>query len=313
MNAIEVAGLRVRYGALEAVRGIDLNVPDGSLFAFLGPNGAGKSTTLSVLSTLLAPSSGSVRVCGHQLGPEDDAIRRSIGIVFQQSVLDDLLTVEENLRYRGGLYGMRGKALRRAVQDAAQAVGIADLLSRRYDRLSGGQRRRADIARALVAAPSLLILDEPTTGLDPQSRGAVWEAVRALQRQRGMTVLLTTHYMEEAAQADAASVICRGCIVAGGTPQQLRSRYAHDALLLYPKDETTLRDALRTRDLAFESHGRALRVPLTDTMAAIPLLGDLQPLLSAFEVSSGTLDDAFVHLIEREEMEESDHAVPHQP
>ena len=294
MNAIDISGLRVRYGALEAVRGIDLRVPQGSLFAFLGPNGAGKSTTLSVLSTLLAPSAGSVLVAGHALGREDDAIRRAIGIVFQQSVLDDLLTVEENLRCRGG-------ALACAVRDAAAAGGITDLLSRRYDRLSGGQRRRADIARALVAAPTLLILDEPTTGLDPQSRGAVWEAVRALQRERGMTVLLTTHYMEEAAQADEVSVICRGRIVAEGTPQALRSRYAKDTLLLYPSDEEALKSALLARSLRFEARGRALRLELADTLSAIPLLHALAPLLCAFEVSSGTLDDAFVRLIEGEE------------
>lgn len=301
MNAIDISGLRVRYGALEAVRGIDLNVPQGALFAFLGPNGAGKSTTLSVLSTLLAPSAGSVFVAGHALGREDDAIRRAIGIVFQQSVLDDLLTVEENLRCRGGLYGLHGRALALAVRDAAAAVGVTDLLSRRYERLSGGQRRRADIARALVAAPSLLILDEPTTGLDPQSRGAVWEAVRALQRERGMTVLLTTHYMEEAVQADAVSVICRGRIIAGGTPQALRSRYAKDALVLYPNDGEALQSVLRERNLRFETCGRALRLELSSTLCAIPLLQSLRPLLSAFEVSSGTLDDAFVHLIEGEE------------
>lgn len=301
MNAIDISGLRVRYGALEAVRGIDLHVPQGALFAFLGPNGAGKSTTLSVLSTLLAPSAGSVLVAGHALGREDDAIRRAIGIVFQQSVLDDLLTVEENLRCRGGLYGLRGRALACAVRDAAAAVGITDLLSRRYDRLSGGQRRRADIARALVAAPTLLILDEPTTGLDPQSRGAVWEAVRALQRERGMTVLLTTHYMEEAAQADEVSVICRGRIVAEGTPQALRSRYARDTLLLYPSDEEALKSALLARSLRFEARGRALRLELANTLSAIPLLHALAPLLCAFEVSSGTLDDAFVRLIEGEE------------
>ncbi len=201
-NIIEVSNLHKSYGSVHAVKGLDFYVENGKIFAFLGPNGAGKSTTIDIICTFLKPDSGSVTVDGHVLGHEDGAIRASIGAVFQDNLLDNLLTVEENLRTRGSFYGLKGKTLEAAAKKAAEITGVTELMKRPYGKLSGGQRRRCDISRALVHTPKILFLDEPTTGLDPQTRKAVWETITSLQKETGMTVFLTTHYMEEAAGAD---------------------------------------------------------------------------------------------------------------
>ncbi|MEI6101204.1 MAG: ATP-binding cassette domain-containing protein, partial [Eubacteriales bacterium] len=185
-NIIEVNGLAKSYKDVKAVRGIDFYVEPGTLFAFLGPNGAGKSTTIDMICTLLAPDSGSVTVNGYLLGREDEQIRSSIGVVFQVSVLDELLTVRENMQMRGSLYGMKGNQLAASIRKAARAAEVTDILDRRYGKLSGGQRRRADIARSLVHTPKILFLDEPTTGLDPQTRKSVWDTIRQLQQEEGL-------------------------------------------------------------------------------------------------------------------------------
>jgi ABC-type multidrug transport system, ATPase component len=224
-NMIEVNELHKSYKDVHAVNGISFYVETGKLFAFLGPNGAGKSTTIDMICTFLKPDGGTVTVDGFQLGKKDNDIRRTIGAVFQDGLLDNLLTAEENLRTRGALYGLRGAALNKAVAKALAAVNIEDLAKRQYGKLSGGQRRRCDIARALVNTPKVLFLDEPTTGLDPQTRKAVWDTVITLQKETDMTVFLTTHYMEEAAEADYVIVIDNGKIAAKGTPAELRSLF----------------------------------------------------------------------------------------
>ena len=232
-KAIEVRGLVKSYGQIQAVRGLDFYVERGKLFAFLGPNGAGKSTTVEILSTALKKDQGEVTIGGFTLGREDEQIRASIGVVFQDRVLDDRLTVRENLLFRGSFYGLKGAKLRQAVEQAARDAAALDFLDQRYGTLSGGQRRRADLARALVNRPKILFLDEPTTGLDAQTRRDVWEFIRRMQLETGMTVFLTTHYMEEAAQADYVVVINQGRIAARGTPAQLKEAYAADQLRLY--------------------------------------------------------------------------------
>ena len=217
-HIIEVNGLKKSYGNLEAVRGIDFYVEAGKLFAFLGPNGAGKSTTIDVLCTLLKPTAGTVTVDGHPLEQEDEAIRNSIGVVFQGSVLDPLLTVRENLMVRASFYKMDKQERKAAVREAAITADVMEFIDRPYGKLSGGQRRRADIARALVHTPKILFLDEPTTGLDPKTKESVWQTVFQLQKRTGMTIFLTTHYMEEAAEADYIILINHGLIAAKGTP-----------------------------------------------------------------------------------------------
>ncbi len=297
---IEVKGLQKAYGPVRAVKGLDFYVESGKLFAFLGPNGAGKSTTIDILCTLLRPDAGEVTVDGHRLGAEDAAIREAIGVVFQDHLLDPLLTVEENIRVRGGLYPGNRKALDAAVRNAAAATDIGDFLSRPYGKLSGGQKRRADIARALVHTPRILFLDEPTTGLDPQTRKSVWDSIRVLQRETGLTVFLTTHYMEEAAEADYVVVIDDGTIAARGTPTELKDRYAGDQLKLSPADRTGLLAALRAMQVDFTLSGERVAVRLNGTMDALPLLDELKGYLAGFEVLGGTMDDAFIGITGKE-------------
>ena len=221
---LEVSHLVKNYGSLQAVRDISFTVERGGLFAFLGTNGAGKSTTINILSTLMKPDGGSVLIDGCILGKEDAAIRAKIGVVFQNSVLDNLLTVKENLQVRGSFYHLSTDELEERILYAARITGCSDYLFQRYGMLSGGQKRRADIARALLQKPDLLFLDEPTTGLDPQSRQQIWKAIASMQKKEGLTVFLTTHYMEEAAGADDIVIIDKGRIAAQGTPDALRER-----------------------------------------------------------------------------------------
>jgi multidrug/hemolysin transport system ATP-binding protein len=291
---IEVSGLKKSYRDVQAVRGIDFYVDAGTLFAFLGPNGAGKSTTIDVICTLLKPDEGMVTVNGHELSKDDARIRESIGVVFQDSILDSLLTVKENLSSRAAFYGLRGEKLKQAVKKAAYAAEVESFLDRPYGKLSGGQRRRADIARALVNTPKILFLDEPTTGLDPQTRQSVWSTIRALQKQEGVTVFLTTHYMEEAAGADYVAVIDKGLITAKGTPAELKDRYSSDHLKIEPNDMEALQAYLRGLNITFETAGGMVSVPIKHTVDALPILKGCEELISVFEVVSGSMDDAFI-------------------
>ena len=275
-HIIEVNGLKKSYGNLEAVRGIDFYVEAGKLFAFLGPNGAGKSTTIDVLCTLLKPTAGTVTVDGHPLEQEDEAIRNSIGVVFQGSVLDPLLTVRENLMVRASFYKMDKQERKAAVREAAITADVMEFIDRPYGKLSGGQRRRADIARALVHTPKILFLDEPTTGLDPKTKESVWQTVFQLQKRTGMTIFLTTHYMEEAAEADYIILINHG--------------------LMMPKNRESLQKVLQDYNLPFEEKKGVFTANLTATVAAIPVLQQAQPYLESFEVIHGTMEDVFLSI-----------------
>ncbi|MGM9680583.1 MAG: ABC transporter ATP-binding protein, partial [Eubacteriales bacterium] len=206
-NIIEINHLCKSYGEIKAVQDLSFRVKEGELFAFLGINGAGKSTTINIICGQLAKDSGSVRISGSDLDRDSDSIKRSLGVVFQNSVLDKSLTVRDNLESRAALYGIFGKAFRTRLSELADLLDFGDLLGRSVGKLSGGQRRRIDIARALLHDPRILILDEPTTGLDPQTRKLLWDAIASLRRERHMTVFLTTHYMEEAADADYVVIL----------------------------------------------------------------------------------------------------------
>ncbi|MGG6310691.1 ATP-binding cassette domain-containing protein [Paenibacillus macerans] len=294
---IEVAGLRKSFGALEAVKKIDFYVEEGTLFAFLGPNGAGKSTTIDMITTGLQPDEGEVRIGGYRLGREDDRIRASIGIVFQDSLLDPLLTVEENLQVRGSFYGLSRMELRTAIEAAAEASNIADFLKRPYGKLSGGQRRRADIARALINTPKVLFLDEPTTGLDPQTRKNVWEMVLKLQREQGMTVFLTTHYMEEAAQADYITIIDHGEVLAKGTPLELKNRHASDMLKIKPVHDGDLEALLVDHGVDFDRDAAGVyRIALNHTVEALGIIDRCRDNIANVEIINGTMDDVFINL-----------------
>ena len=291
---IEVKNLVKRYGSLTAVDGISFTVQEGALFAFLGPNGAGKSTTINVLCTTLSKNEGVVLVNGHEIGRHDDEVRRSIGVVFQHSVLDDLLTVRENLEVRASFYGVKGAALKKRIAYLTEVVGLSDFIDRRYGKLSGGQRRRADVARALVNTPKILFLDEPTTGLDPQTRLKVWSSLYEMKRKERMTVFLTTHYMEEAATADDVAIIDHGKIVAQGTPAALKDKYSNDSMIAVPKDMAALEGALNGMGCLFTRKNDTVTVPVKDSMDALELLKKLEPLIASFEVVKGNMDSVFM-------------------
>lgn len=297
MAYLEVTDLKKSYGALEAVKGISLSVPKQAFFAFLGPNGAGKSTTINIISTLLSKDSGTVTLNGHSLGQDDDAIRRDIGIVFQTNMLDKRLSVRENLMIRGRFYALSSAALKKQIQTLTEELSMHAFITQKYGQLSGGQRRRADIARALINEPSLLILDEPTTGLDPKTREEVWAYIETL-RKRNMTLFLTTHYMEEAAEASQVAIINQGTIIAEGTPSQLKSQYSHDVLKLAGK-KSRIRAYLQSKNHPFKVSEERFVIQI-DAMNALTVLNDLKEDITHYEVLQGSMDDVFLNLTGRE-------------
>ena len=240
-NVIEIEGLCKSFGDIKAVHDLSFKVKKGELFAFLGVNGAGKSTTINIICGQLKKDSGHVSICGTGLDSDPDRVRRSLGVVFQSSVLDKDLTVKENLESRAALYGIYGREFKERFNYLSELLRFADLKNRTVGKLSGGQRRRIDIARALLHDPSVLILDEPTTGLDPQTRRLLWQVIDTLRRENGMTVFLTTHYMEEAADADYVVILDHGMIAAEGTPLELKNKYTGDFITLYGVDESSVK------------------------------------------------------------------------
>lgn len=293
---VEVAGLRKSYGRVEAVRGIDLRVETGSLFAFLGTNGAGKSTTIGCITTLLRPDAGEIVVDGHRVGTDDDAVRRGIGVVFQRALLDPTLTVRENLQLRGTFYGLRRADVTARIAELSGLVELDDFIDRRYGTLSGGQQRRADVARALVHRPSTLFLDEPTAGLDPQSREQVWHAIGGLRANDGTTVFLTTHYMEETERADRVCIIDEGAIIATGTPTELRREHSTSVLTVAVRDRAALDRVAAAHDLEPLGDGDAVRLPVPSAEAARAIIAELGDGLLDFEFRHGRMDDVFLAL-----------------
>lgn len=233
---IQVRGLKKYFGKVKAVDDISFSVERGELFGFLGVNGAGKSTTINMLCTLFRPTAGEIVIGGNVLGREDEAIRRRIGVVYQNNCLDDRLTVRENLMTRGSLYEGDSKKLRGRIERVCQRLRLEETLDRHFGMLSGGQKRKCEIARALLHTPEILFLDEPTTGLDPATRKTVWESLEQLRRE-GMTVFLTTHYMEEAAKCSHIAVMDGGKIREYGTPFSLKEKYSRDRLRLKAKPD----------------------------------------------------------------------------
>ena len=295
-NIIKIEKLKKTYGEIEAVKEIDFYVETGKLFAFLGPNGAGKSTTIDILCTLLKPSSGQVIIDGHILGKEDDAIRNKIGVVFQNSVLDPLLSVRENLITRARFYGMNKEKIKEAVRSAALTADVMAFIDRPYGKLSGGQRRRADIARALINTPKILFLDEPTTGLDPKTKESVWQTIFELQKKTGMTIFLTTHYMEEAATADYIIIIDHGKIVAKGTPYDLQAQYSSDSLRIKPKNRDALIQLLTNEEMLYMEKNDLILSNILSTVSIIPFLVKAAPYIDSFEVIHGSMEDVFLNI-----------------
>ena len=289
-HIIEIERLNKRFGEVHAVQDLSFHVRPGELFAFLGVNGAGKSTTISILCGQLAKDSGSVRVCGESVDGRMEHIARRLGVVFQNSVLDGALSVRDNLRSRAALYGITGRDFKARLAELARLLDFEELLDRTLGKLSGGQRRRIDIARALLHRPEILILDEPTTGLDPQTRRLLWDVVQRLRREENMTVFLTTHYMEEAADADYVVILDSGRIAAEGTPLALKNAYTGDFITLYGVDEA----ALRPLGLPCETLRDAVRVAVPDTAAATKLILEHPELFTDYEITKGKMDDVFL-------------------
>ena len=292
MAAVSVHDLRKSYDDFEAVKGISFEVKEGSFFAFLGPNGAGKSTTISILCSLLDYNSGTVEV----FGKSPTEARTEIGVVFQDHMLDDKLTVRENIALRGSMYGLKGQELNDAVDKVLALTDSNEFADRKYGQLSGGQKRRADIARALVHNPKMIILDEPTAGLDPQSRTMLWRTVFNLNRDTGLTVFLTTHYMEEASDADDIVIIDHGEIVAQGTSDELKERYCTDYIRAIPKDQESFIKKLSFENIRFTEDKGIFTIPVKDTIRSIGLLNKFKDDLESFEVRKGTLDEAFIKI-----------------
>ncbi len=293
---IDVEGLVKSFKDVRAVDGISFSVEAGQLFAFLGANGAGKSTTIGCVTTLLQPDAGRIRIAGHDVTTDAEAVRSAIGVVFQRSLMDDQLTVRENLIFRAALSRVPAEDVARRVGDLSELIELTDFLDRRYGRLSGGQRRRADIARALLHEPAILFLDEPTAGLDPASRVAVWSAIARLQRDRGLTVFLTTHYMQETEDADQVTVIDAGRAVASGTPSALRAKYSRSLLTVTTSDPASLLRLAEAADAIAERKGATLTIAVADGRQAQRILAAHGDAVQDFEFRHGRMDDVFLAL-----------------
>lgn len=290
MNIIEINGLHKAFGEVKAVQDISFQVKEGELFAFLGVNGAGKSTTISILCGQLAKDAGTVQIDGCDPDREPDRVKRALGVVFQSSALDQPLTVKDNLAGRAALYGIHGKAFAKRLEELCDLLDMKELLNRPLGKLSGGQKRKVDIARALLHQPKILILDEPTTGLDPQTRKTIWAVIDALRREQGMTVLLTTHYMEEAADADFVVIIDQGKVVAEGTPLELKNTYSGDFLTLYGVEEAQV----QALGYPYEAVREGYRIALPDPAAATKLIAANPGLFTDYELIKGKMDDVFL-------------------
>lgn len=289
-HIIEINGLNKSFGDVKAVRDLSFHVQKGELFAFLGVNGAGKSTTISIMCGQLRKDSGSVVICGENIEHGLDKITRKLGVVFQNSVLDKSLSVRDNLRSRAALYGITGKEFKSRLSELAAMLDFETILDRTVGKLSGGQRRRVDIARALLHKPEILILDEPTTGLDPQTRKLLWDVVSDLRKSEKMTVFLTTHYMEEAADADYVVILDSGMIAAEGTPLELKNAYTGDFITLYGADKS----AIDPLGLPCEALRDAVRISVPNTAEATRLIVGHPKLFTDYEVTKGKMDDVFL-------------------
>ena len=289
-NIIRIDHLCKSFGDVKAVDDLSFRVGEGELFAFLGVNGAGKSTTINIICGQLSKDSGTVSIDGADIDTELDRVKRTLGVVFQGSVLDKELSVSDNLESRAALYGIHGAAFRRRLAELAGLLEFGDLLSRPIGKLSGGQRRRIDIARALLHEPKILILDEPTTGLDPQTRTTLWRVIGTLRRERGMTVFLTTHYMEEAADADYVVILDRGRIAAHGTPLELKNTYTGDFITVYGIGV----DEVKQLGAPYEQLRDAWRVTVPDTAAATEMIIKHPGLFRDFEITKGKMEDVFL-------------------
>lgn len=292
---VKIENLHKSFKDVKAVDGISFCVKEGELFAFLGVNGAGKSTTINIISGILQKDSGKALICGEDLDKNIDKIKSNIGIVFQNSVLDKKLSGYDNLKYRAALYGIFGTDFKNRLKEMTELLDLKDILKRPINKLSGGQKRRLDIARALIHNPKLLILDEPTTGLDPKTRITVWSVIDKLRSEQGLTVFLTTHYMEEASDSDYVVILDSGKIATEGTPHELKNKYANDYIKFYKK-----KDEAEEFFVGLGKHIRKERdfilVKLDSTNEVPKYIAQKPEIFDDFEVLKGNMDDVFLNV-----------------
>ena len=289
-HIIEIKHLSKSFGDIKAVQDLSFCVKRGELFAFLGVNGAGKSTAISIMCGQLAKDAGEVTIDGKSIDGNMNEIKQELGVVFQNSVLDKALSVHDNLQSRAALYGITGKAFKIRLNELAKLLDFEDLLKRTVGKLSGGQRRRIDIARALLHRPKILILDEPTTGLDPQTRKLLWDVVTEQRSKENMTVFLTTHSMEEAADADYVVILDSGKIAAEGTPLALKNTYTGDFVTLYG----TAEEQVKEFRLPYEKIRDAYRIAVPNTAKATELILTHPEIFKDYEITKGKMDDVFL-------------------
>ena len=294
MKAISVSNLTKKYGDITAVNNITFDVEKNSFFAFLGKNGAGKSTTINIIATLLDMNEGDINVLGFKIGKDDKKIREKIGVVFQQSMLDGLLTVNENLKIRASFYGITDSDLKKRLAELYEFLEFSDFADQRYGNLSGGQKRKSDIARALLNWPEILILDEPTTGLDPKSRKDIWELINKLRVEKEITIFLTTHYMEEVLDASKVVVIDNGVILAQGSSEELRAKYSNDRVKIIPKNG--LEKILQADNVDYYISNDTINIKLDSCFDGIEVVKKYEKHIEEFEILRGDMDDVFLNI-----------------
>lgn len=290
-EVLKITNVSKNFGKVKAVNNISFKVKKGEMFAYLGVNGAGKSTTISMICGTLKKDSGSILVCGEDIEKDSNYIKNKIGVVFQNSVLDQTLSVYENLKYRASLYDITGNEFKKRFEELSKMFELNEIKSQKIKTLSGGQRRRVDIARAIIHNPEFLILDEPTTGLDPNTRKKLWNIIRDLRETNGMTVFLTTHYMEEAADADFIIIIEKGKIITEGTPLDLKNKYAKDTITIYNVEEN---DVMKLK-LPYTKIRDGFKLEVDNTSVATDLIIKNKDIFKDYEIIKGKMDDVFLN------------------
>ena len=290
-EVLKITNVSKNFGKVKAVNNISFKVKKGEMFAYLGVNGAGKSTTISMICGTLKKDSGSILVCGEDIEKDSNYIKNKIGVVFQNSVLDQTLSVYENLKYRASLYDITGNEFKKRFEELSKMFELNEIKSQKIKTLSGGQRRRVDIARAIIHNPEFLILDEPTTGLDPNTRKKLWNIIRNLRETNGMTVFLTTHYMEEAADADFIIIIEKGKIITEGTPLDLKNKYAKDTISIYNVEE---KDVMKLK-LPYTKIRDGFKLEVDNTSVATDLIIKNKDIFKDYEIIKGKMDDVFLN------------------
>lgn len=290
-EVIKIKNLYKSYGHVKAVNNINFKVKKGEFFSFLGINGAGKSTTISMICGSLKKDSGEILVCGKNIESNSEYIKRRIGVVFQESVLDKDLTVKENLKNRASLYNIFGNEFKEKYSELKEIFNLKDIENRPIKNLSGGQKRRVDIARALIHSPEILILDEPTTGLDPSTRKSIWEIINKLRKEKGLTVFLTTHYMEEADDSDYIVILDKGRIIAEGIPLDLKNKYAKDTVAIY----NVSLDDIKKLNLPYKRIRNGYKIEVENTSKVTELIIKNKELFKDYEVIKGRMDDVFLN------------------